>query len=54
MSGPVFNTLPTKQEELILINFKLVLINKGLTGNMTKFCGKASAHVALEGRKCFI
>ena len=30
MSGSDFSTIPTKQEELNLTHFKLVLVNKGL------------------------
>ena len=30
VSGPVVSTVPTKQEELLLTHFKLVLVNRGL------------------------
>ena len=30
VSGPVVSTIPTRQEELILTHFKLVLVNRGL------------------------
>ena len=31
VSGPVVSTVPTKQEELLLTHFKLVLVNRGIT-----------------------
>ena len=33
VSGPVVSTVPTKQEELPLTHFKLVLVNRGLKGH---------------------